>query len=106
MRFICVRKQPIIALYFESENELQFYYLEARTSSQSDQSLGCPYEEILSTHTAHSEDSDQTGRSLRFAYTHLIGLVMSRNGSVTVSLEFRDYAEMIQSNIKYNKGIK
>ena len=24
-----VRKQPIIALYFESENELQFYNLEA-----------------------------------------------------------------------------
>ena len=24
-----VRKQPIIALYFESENELKFYYLEA-----------------------------------------------------------------------------
>ena len=25
-----VRKQPIIALYFESENELEFYNLEAR----------------------------------------------------------------------------
>ena len=25
----CVRKQPIIALYFESENELKFYNLEA-----------------------------------------------------------------------------
>ena len=25
----CVRKQPIIALYFMSENELQFYNLEA-----------------------------------------------------------------------------
>ena len=25
-----VRKQPIIALYFESENELQLYNLEAR----------------------------------------------------------------------------
>ena len=25
-----VRKQPIIALYFESENELKFYILEAR----------------------------------------------------------------------------
>ena len=25
-----VREQPIIALYFESENELQFYNLEAR----------------------------------------------------------------------------
>ena len=25
-----VRKQPIIALYFESENELKFYNLEAR----------------------------------------------------------------------------
>ena len=28
-----VRKQPIIALYFESENELKFYNLEARTWS-------------------------------------------------------------------------
>ena len=26
-----VRKQPIIALYFESENELELYNLEART---------------------------------------------------------------------------
>ena len=26
----CVRKQPIIVLYFESENELKFYNLEAR----------------------------------------------------------------------------
>ena len=26
-----VRKQPIIALYFEFENELKFYNLEART---------------------------------------------------------------------------
>ena len=26
-----VRKQPIIALHFESENELKFYNLEART---------------------------------------------------------------------------
>ena len=26
-----VRKQPIIALYFESENELKFYNLEARS---------------------------------------------------------------------------
>ena len=25
----CVRKQPTIALYFESENELKFYNLEA-----------------------------------------------------------------------------
>ena len=25
----CVRKQPIIALYFESENELKFYNLQA-----------------------------------------------------------------------------
>ena len=25
----CVRKQPIIALYFEFENELKFYNLEA-----------------------------------------------------------------------------
>ena len=28
-----VRKQPIIALYFESENELKFYNLEASASS-------------------------------------------------------------------------
>ena len=28
-----VRKQPIIALYFESENVLKFYNLEARSSS-------------------------------------------------------------------------
>ena len=28
-----VRKQPIFALYFESENELKFYYLEARKYS-------------------------------------------------------------------------
>ena len=28
-----VRKQPIIALYFESENELKFYNLEARSYS-------------------------------------------------------------------------
>ena len=28
----CVRKQPIIALYFESENELKLYKLEARSS--------------------------------------------------------------------------
>ena len=27
----CVRKQPIIVLYFESENELKFYNLEARS---------------------------------------------------------------------------
>ena len=27
-----VRKQPIIALYFETENELKFYNLEARFS--------------------------------------------------------------------------
>ena len=26
----CVRKQPVIALYFESENELKFYNLDAR----------------------------------------------------------------------------
>ena len=26
----CVCKQPVIALYFESENELKFYNLEAR----------------------------------------------------------------------------
>ena len=26
-------KQPIIALYFEFENELKFYYLEARCSA-------------------------------------------------------------------------
>ena len=25
----CVREQPIIALYFELENQLEFYYLEA-----------------------------------------------------------------------------
>ena len=29
-----VRKQPIIALYFESENELKFYNLEARLSNK------------------------------------------------------------------------
>ena len=29
----CVRKQPIIARYFESENELKFYNLEARWRS-------------------------------------------------------------------------
>ena len=29
----CVRKQPIIALYFEFENELKFYNLEARSIS-------------------------------------------------------------------------
>ena len=29
-----VRKQPIIALYFEFENELKFYYLEARSGSK------------------------------------------------------------------------
>ena len=28
-----VRKQPIIALYFEFENELNFYNLEARSSN-------------------------------------------------------------------------
>ena len=28
-----VRKQPIIALYFEFENELKFYNLEARFAS-------------------------------------------------------------------------
>ena len=27
---MCVRKHPIIVLYFESENELKFYNLEAR----------------------------------------------------------------------------
>ena len=32
----CVHKQPIIALYFESENELKFYNLEARFPSQID----------------------------------------------------------------------
>ena len=30
-----VRKQPIIALYFESENVLKFYNLEARTPDKS-----------------------------------------------------------------------
>ena len=30
-----VRKQPIIALYFESENELKFYNLEAMSSGNS-----------------------------------------------------------------------
>ena len=30
----CVRKQPIIALYFEFENELKFYNLEAWESSK------------------------------------------------------------------------
>ena len=30
----CVRKQQIIALYFESENELKFYNLEARILSK------------------------------------------------------------------------
>ena len=29
-----VRKQPIIALYFESENELEFYNLEARMHAE------------------------------------------------------------------------
>ena len=29
-----VRKQPIVALYFESENELRFYYLEASMYSK------------------------------------------------------------------------
>ena len=29
-----VRKQPIIALYFESENELKFYNLEARPANK------------------------------------------------------------------------
>ena len=29
-----VRKQPIIALYFESENELKLYNLEARNGSK------------------------------------------------------------------------
>ena len=28
--YLWTRKQPIIALYFESENELKFYNLEAR----------------------------------------------------------------------------
>ena len=32
-----VRKQPIIALYFESENELKFYNLEAWTLVQYNQ---------------------------------------------------------------------
>ena len=31
----CIRKQPIIALYFESENVLLFYNLEARSSTGS-----------------------------------------------------------------------
>ena len=31
----CVRKQPIIALYYESENELTFYNLEAKFSCES-----------------------------------------------------------------------
>ena len=31
----CVRKQPTIALYFESENELKFYNLKARLHSPS-----------------------------------------------------------------------
>ena len=30
---LAVRKQPIIALYFASENELKFYNLEARSSN-------------------------------------------------------------------------
>ena len=38
----CVRMQPIIALYFESDNELKFHILEARSecvAMQSGQSL-------------------------------------------------------------------
>ena len=30
----CVRKQPIIVLYFECENELKFYNREARSAIQ------------------------------------------------------------------------
>ena len=32
----CVRKQPIIALYFEFENELKFYNLEASLHDTND----------------------------------------------------------------------
>ena len=32
----CFRKQPIIALYFESENELKFYNLQARYATISE----------------------------------------------------------------------
>ena len=37
----CVRKQPIIAVYFEFENELNFYSLEARWSRDKKSYKGC-----------------------------------------------------------------
>ena len=37
------RKQPIIALYFESENELKFYKLEGRTLCSSSRVLKCQH---------------------------------------------------------------
>ena len=36
-----VRKQPIIALYFESETVLKFYNLEARTRVKSEAQVSC-----------------------------------------------------------------
>ena len=56
----------------------------AWASTQSDQRLRCPHEDILdiATHWAHSEDSDQTGRRPRLIWvfagrtSHFVGFVM------------------------------
>ena len=42
-----VRKQPIIALYSESKNELKFYNLEACTIAQTHQSLRCSHPQSM-----------------------------------------------------------
>ena len=56
-----VRKQPIIALYFEFETVFKFYNLEARSHT---------FLEIDHGHSSHSADSRRVGVSYKQNYVH------------------------------------
>ena len=65
-----VRKQPIIALYFESENELKFYNLEARAWFSA---------QIIHTQK-YSTDSKVMGMEDSYCvrYIHTIGHIITK----------------------------
>ena len=86
-RAFAVRTNSIwTATWQNQQNDLcaQRRLWSAWKSAQSDQSLHCPHEGTLSTHWAHSEDSDQTGRMPRLIWVfagrtcHFVSFVMWR----------------------------
>ena len=73
----CVRKQPVIALYFESENELKFYNLEARIT--------------LKTNQRHREEEQRALTVARHKKT-----IKARQPALSLSLPHQDDCKTIK----------